>query len=72
MNSKITVKTIAGLKLAGWTYVGSVMVSEVAGCTIAYGLKFIKEGKKFYFNKDTYIDTMTPDQNAECCSCLFK
>lgn len=72
MNSKITVKTIAGLKLAGWTYVCSVMTSELKGNTLAYGLKFTKDDKKFYFNKDTYINTMTPEQNAEACACLFK
>ena len=70
-NSKITVNTIAQLKIAGWSFVGSVMTSELSGNTLAYGLKFIKDGKKFYFNKDTYIDTMTAPENAEACLPLF-
>lgn len=72
MNSKTTVNAIAQLKLAGWSYVGSFSRSASKyGNQLAYGLMFTKDDNKFFFNKDTYIDTMTPEENAIACLPIF-
>lgn len=69
LTSKITVTAIAELKKAGWNFVGSVMKQANAG--FAYGLLFTKDGKKFYFNKDTYVSDWSADTVAEMCLPLF-
>jgi hypothetical protein len=72
LNSKVIVQTIAAMKQAGWSYVCSVMTTtNEQRQSLAYGLLFTKDGKKFYFNKDTYIDTMTAEENAIACLPLF-
>lgn len=71
LNSKIIVATIAALKLAGWTYCGSVMNNGGVGNKLAYGILFSKEGKKFYFNKDTYMEGWEADKNAVACLPIF-
>lgn len=57
------------MKKAGWTFVGSVMKQNGNG--FAYGLLFTKDGKKFYFNKDTYVSDWTADVVAEMCLPIF-
>jgi len=68
MNSKQMVKAIAQLTQAGWRKSHSVMASDNR---LAYGVCFVKDGVKFYLNKDTYIDTMTGEEMAIACKPLF-
>lgn len=70
-NSKVIVQTIAALKSAGWEYIGSVMNNNGTGNRLAYGLLFTKDGKKFYFNKDTYLEGWSAEKNAIACLPIF-
>lgn len=53
---------------AGWTQISSVM-SDSAG--IRYGSHFVKDGKEFFLNKDTYMEGFSGDEMAEACSPIF-
>ncbi len=70
--SKSIVKVISELKLAGWTYICSVAVAETNN-TLSYGLKFKKDGKVFYYNKDTAVlmPQFTAAGMAKCCLPIF-
>lgn len=56
------------LEAAGWEKCLSVMHS---GGGLAYGSLFIKDGVRFYLNKDTLMAGFTGPQMADCCKPLF-
>lgn len=53
---------------AGWEKVLSVM-SDGGG--LAYGTLWLKDGKKYYLNKDTVSRTIHADEMAIACIPIF-
>lgn len=53
---------------AGWTQILSSCNDQTG---LKYGSLFTKEGKEFWFNKDTYMNGFSGDVMAELCSPIF-
>lgn len=51
----------------GWQ---EVCTSMASGSGLSYGVLFIKDGKRFYLNKDTLCGSYGPDM-AKACFPLF-
>lgn len=52
----------------GWEQISSVM-SDTGG--LRYGSQFLKDGKVFFLNKDTYMEGFTGVKMAEICLPIF-
>lgn len=53
---------------AGWNHI-LTSCNDQAG--LKYGSLFTKDGKEFWFNKDTYMTGFTGDEMAELYSPIF-
>lgn len=61
-------KAKAELIAAGWEHV-LTSCNDTQG--LKYGSLFTKDGKEFWFNKDTYMAGFTGDTMAELCLPIF-